>query len=210
MIQNNSQDENIPLLTEVWPWPMSRELSVRYYFGTYLQTSTKSLFWLMYFFTFGKSTEKILRWTRSFTQTFMLLMLFTSYFCVLCLQTGNVKWHFPELIGTATDLSHIISTYDYSQQQIHIIYCQLSTGLWGCTWSWELRFITAEKTYDPINILSTFGNDNSFQRGKHLSSQAGCDEVSQLAVRENHNRLFPTIQARNDAAKRWTDCDIVW
>lgn len=88
MVHNNSQDENIPLLTEVWPWPMSRELSVRHYFGTYLQTSTKSLFWLMYFFTFGKSTKKILRWSRSLTQTFMLLMLFTCSFvyCVCKLQ----------------------------------------------------------------------------------------------------------------------------
>lgn len=36
MVHNNSQDENISSLTEVWPWSMSRELSVRPYFGTYL------------------------------------------------------------------------------------------------------------------------------------------------------------------------------
>lgn len=44
MVHNNSQDENISLFTEVWPWSMSRELSVWPYLGTYLQTSTQSLF----------------------------------------------------------------------------------------------------------------------------------------------------------------------
>lgn len=41
MVPNNSQDENIPILTEVWPRPMSREPSVWHYFGAYLQTSMK-------------------------------------------------------------------------------------------------------------------------------------------------------------------------
>ena len=58
MVYSNSQDENISLLMEIWLCSMSRELSVRPYFGTYLQTSTQSLFWLMYFFPFGKSCEK--------------------------------------------------------------------------------------------------------------------------------------------------------
>lgn len=46
------QDENIPLLTEVWPWSMSRELSFCPYFGTYLLSSIQSLFWLMDSFSF--------------------------------------------------------------------------------------------------------------------------------------------------------------
>lgn len=70
MVHNDSQDGNISLLTEVWPWSMSRELSVRPYFGTYLQTSTQSLFWFVYFFPFGKSSEKILRFSRMFEPNF--------------------------------------------------------------------------------------------------------------------------------------------
>lgn len=44
MVHNNSQDENISLLTEVWPCSMSRELSERPYFGTYLQTSMHTVY----------------------------------------------------------------------------------------------------------------------------------------------------------------------
>lgn len=58
MVHNNSQDENISLLAEVWPWSMSRELSFWPYFGTYLQTSIQSLFWLMYFFPFWQVLKK--------------------------------------------------------------------------------------------------------------------------------------------------------
>lgn len=84
MVQNNSQDENIPLLTEVWLCSMSRELSVRPYFGIYLQTSTQSLFWLMYFFPFGKSSEKKTEIITMF-QLFLLFMSCVHMFpCVLC------------------------------------------------------------------------------------------------------------------------------
>ena len=31
MVHNNSQDENIPLLTEVWPWSMSRDLFTNFH-----------------------------------------------------------------------------------------------------------------------------------------------------------------------------------
>lgn len=55
MVHNDSQDQNISLLTEVWPWSVSRELSVRPYFGTYLQTSMQSLFRFVSFFLLGTS-----------------------------------------------------------------------------------------------------------------------------------------------------------
>lgn len=74
MVHNDSQDGNISLLTEDWPWSMSRELSVGLYFRTYLQTSTHSLFWLLFFSPPGKSPEKILKSHK---------FLFLSMFCIL-------------------------------------------------------------------------------------------------------------------------------
>lgn len=84
MVHNNSQDENISLLTEVWPCSMSRELSVRPYLGNYLQTSMNSLFRLMYFFPFWQ-VLLFLRLSQCFNQTVLLFMVYVRMFlCILC------------------------------------------------------------------------------------------------------------------------------
>lgn len=72
MVRNNSQDENIPIFAQVWPWSLSRELSVRPYFGTYLQTSMWSLFRPMFFsLPFGKSSWRLGQ-SQSLRQTFVV------------------------------------------------------------------------------------------------------------------------------------------
>lgn len=82
--------------------------------------------------------------------------------------------HSSRLLSVAVDAAgrmHLISTH--------------------CAGAWEPWFITARKTYDPINTSSTFGNDKSVQQGKHCSSQTWCDEIFQLAVGERHNKAQP-------------------
>lgn len=78
-------------------------------------------------------------------------VLFCSSCCVFFahkpLELEHRRDIFHGLLETATNRSHIISARDYSQQQILIICCQISTPLWGCTWcpntvkdpgSWDL------------------------------------------------------------------------
>lgn len=75
-----------------------------------------------------------------------------------------------------------------------------------CEGAWEPWFIIARKTYDPINISSTFGNDTSVQQGKHCSLQTWCDEVFQLAVGEHHN----TAQPLCNQTLRFQKGELIW
>lgn len=119
----------------------------------------------------------------------LLCFYYCCVFTFLCIlrklcKLGDIFHSLKERL----QITHIISAHDYSQQQIHphnLLW--VIASLWGCTSSWELRFIIAAKTYDPINMLPTFGSYNPLQQEKHLSSQTWCDEVFQLAVREHHS-----------------------
>lgn len=141
MVHNNSQDENISLLTEVWPCSMSRELSVRPYFGTYLQTSTHSLFWLMYFLPMSKSSEKIHRLTQFKKQTLLPCMLCPYVpFHTQTSHTGTQKWYFLQFVVTPNN--HYMISKSWSVARFRL---SRKVQLIHCKGSWELRFITAAK-----------------------------------------------------------------
>lgn len=142
------------------------------------------------FSPFGKSSRKIKTLSQCFKLTLLLLMLRVHMF--LCILHNLLNWNTGVIVvEKATNHSHIISAHDYSRQQIVIICChrhRYEDALHIHTLRRSLgAVIYNTKPYDPINILSTFGNDKSFQQEKHLSSQTGWDEVFQLAVREHHN-----------------------
>lgn len=141
--------------------------SVQPYFGNYLQTSTQSLFWLMYFFSFGihKDSEMI---------TVVLFM----FLCLLCkppkLEPRSCEYFHTLLVELQITRiwSWLMITHS-RKSTLCVASYRLDTvdSLYVHT-RWrilELRFIIGAKTYDPINITSTFGNDNSVQQGKHLS-----------------------------------------
>lgn len=125
-------------------------------------------------------------------------------FSTVCWSSHKSLTYLSSWLLTAVDPHYLLPVIE-AAAKIHL----MSTH---CERSWELRFIIAAKTYDPINIPSTFGNDNSVQRGKHLSSQTWCDEIFQMAVGNitTQRSLFATICTTNNASKTWTNGDFVW
>lgn len=133
------------------------------------------------------------------------MVLFCSSCCVFLAykppRAGTQEGYFPRFVGN----SHKLLTYHLSSWLLittdsHYLLPDIDAAVRmhlmskHCEGSWELRFIIAAKTYDPINIPSTFGNDCSVQRGKHRSSQTWCDEVFQLAEREHHDTVKLLLQ----------------
>lgn len=100
--------------------------------------------------------------------------------------TNSLTYHLGSWLLTTTDSHYLLPDID-AAVRMHLMSKH-------CEGSWELRFIIAAKTYDPINMPSTFGNDCTVQRGKHRSSQTWCDEVFQLAVREHHDTVKLLLQ----------------
>lgn len=106
----------------------------------------------------------------------------------------SLTYHLGSWLLTAIHPDYLLPVID-SAVRMHLMSSH-------CGGSSEMRFIIAAKTYDPINIPSTFWYDDSFQWGKHLFCQTYCDEVFRLAVHNTkQSSLYPTT---NNASKRWT------
>lgn len=126
-------------------------------------------------------------------------------------RAGTQEGYFPRFVGNGhKSLTYHLGSWLLTTTDSHYLLPDIDAAVRmhlmskHCEGSWELRFIIAAKTYDPINIPSTFGNDCSVQRGKHRSSQTWCDEVFQLAVREHHDTVKLLLQLFRPQIL-WTD-----
>lgn len=180
MVHNNSQDQNISLLTDIWPWSMSRDL-FGLILGIIYKLPHKVYFDSCTFFPFGihKDSE-------------MIAVVLFMFLCLLCkppkLEPRSCEFFHTLLVRLQITRIWSWLMITHSRKSTlsvasYRLYCEDSLDVHTRWRVLELRFIIGAKTYDPINITSTFGNDNSVQQGKHPSSQTWCDEAFQLAVR---------------------------